>query len=1621
MDHKKRGKSCSKKSIFWSMIGITVFGIFFGTILLNAAQPILARPETNDDKSTVQPAAKSGEAKQAEATKLADEKAYNARALDPVENEEGLKAMPKVLSIKQNEVFPDLNNEAGLTKLFSERVIPHPEYGALYEYVNADGSPANPSSEQTGFQTIYVEITENYNLTSIRVPIPVTVTDLGTSLLLDDQIALQVNNANGKIILYPNEAANKTEEQLMQLVKTKSNVRSWKMEDGTSVPVDVIETTVSATTVGAYKADFEVTVGTGEEQQKVSVQKDVVVFGADSQDFISVAQNATLSLGTNPTNLFKKFQTVNNATSTNAIYQFVDEVGEPLEKFDTSTVGFHWAYVKMTEKTNESVSTIIKIPINVTSGDTTALLTNKVMVKADAKVILYPNETKGKTKAELMTLIQSKAHLSAWNTSTGADIPVSFTDTTVLNDSVGSYTGTIKVELDGTSATTTRNVTVFGANSQPFVTVSQNGTLPLSTNPTNLFAKFQTVSTTTATNAVYQFVDEFGEPLEKFDTTTVGFHWAYVKMTEKTDMNVSTTIKVPINVTSGDTTALLTNKVMVKADAKVIFYPNETQGKSKEELIAMIQAKANLSAWNMSTGATVPASFTDTTLVNTSVGSYTATIKVELDGNSATTTRNVTIFGADLKSPYYFKVDQNKEMAMGTNAANIFSKYQSLNDTAAASSTYEWVKNPAGEPTEPVNKFNTSETGFHWGYIKMTDKKNPDISTVIPVPITVTLDSQSVIVNSKVGLSFHSLPFLNASEIKGKTVPQIIQLLTNKLSPKAWELTSGTELDVRITKSTIINSSRGSKEVTMTITLDEQLLTYTFNVLILPDQIFGDSSLDGWNNIPLNSTDGVITNPLNGSKMGFPERGISVSSQKNELGFIIKDSAGRGYIYNAGEGRVSDIPGVSKNPLYGTGWARGNGIGYDAVLPKMTSKYFLRKGNELKQILIDEPNQILYVYNLSLNRNLNFTVKLDMYNLSNTTKSFSMLESVDTDYYTDSVPIYALGNNSGFYIQPSSGKRFTIRLKDSRGNWLSDYTKYIAGSYSGTGVSGGTNYFGNDFAGSGSESKNYTAGQTIISGADTAYQLGAPWKDISPDEALNTGYEIFAGDELPYMQIKAEPEIFNVYPDYAEDLKSKYKLSKIPTVNDHGTIYITYPNGNEITAPFTSNSLKEFDSQLTIPRSELPEQLNEESGTIKDYDTSLLAINESDGPYNGLPSQDYAVKIKVYNLGAKPIPQIIKKGTAFSKNASQVVQDAVILPGHTASYEYEGEMPDTSVTGLTHVMVRMTDTNQPDKTTLIKVPVQVVDGTPPSSGLYIAANDFNSRPDPFQDLTENEMNQLILEKSEAIAWDVATGSSKDIDLSVESTTLPLNPEQGNYTATLKATRGSTTVRKTIAISIQSNQKVNVEFVDETGESLHTKITFDRIIGTTIDMTEEEEVQQVLQSILAENYQLVQKPESETQVPVLSEESTVQYKFKGMLFIQSSPNFLNFGRKTLGIPFIKVEKAKYDQPLIVWDNRKNGGAWDLTATLTKPLTSQEDPSKTLPSAIRYKISDTETVILSENTTQSIAERTHETKGQYNVSTEWDKNQSGLLLEVPSGEVLQAGGYRATILWQVEQTP
>lgn len=945
-----------------------------------------------------------------------------------------------------------------------------------------------------------------------------------------------------------------------------------------------------------------------------------------------------------------------------------------------------------------------------------------------------------------------------------------------------------------------------GLKAEPKIyTMNQNAAFPVAGSSTTELNKLVTglVIPQPSFGITWGYVTETGDPVIP-SSTEVGFQTIYVEIKEMYNLT-SIRVPIPVTVTNSDTTMLLSNSVALQMDNfknQIILYPNETAGKSDNELKELILTKSNARAWNLATGEVVPTTVSATTTKNNSVGAYTATFSVNLDGLTGTINKNVIVYGANLKAPGYFTVGVDLPVTMGTNAVNLFSAYKTTTSTVTVDSTYEWVTSE-GEPTDPINTFKSSEVGFHWGYIKMTEKLNPQISTIIPLPITVTAPDQGLTVDGKVGLSYNPTA-LNAAEIKGKTVPQIISLLSDKLDLKVWELTTGENLAVRITSSTISQAFRGVGDVTVTITKGTETLTSVIKVLVASDDVFAGEGLDEWENIPLGSAQGTITNPINKSQMGFPGRGLSGDTTHD--GFVIKDAQGAGYVHSNSNSRISDIPGVGSTPLYNNGtagWQRANGLGR-SNFPQITSKYFLRKGNNLKQILVDTTNQIMYVYNLGLARNLNFSIELDMYNLQSGARDFSMLESVDTNYVSDNVPIYALGNNSGFYMQPAAGRRFTIRLKDSQGNWLSDYTKYIAGSYTNTGVGAGTNYFGNKFAGTGTESRNLPEGTPIATNVDTAYQLGAPWKSIPQDSALKTGYQVFAGNELPYMQMKATPETWNIYQDDSRtSFETDYTLSRIPNATDYGTIHVTYPNGQEGTQPFTSTANKTATGHISIPRAALPDVLNDVTGSIKTYTTGIVAINEAPGLMQGLPSVDYTVNIKVYNLSATPIAQSIRQNTAWTKTAASLVKDPVIIPGHTATYEFVDGTPNTSKLGLQYIKVRMTDRDEPTQTKIIEVPLNVTAAVPPTTGLTMAANDFTVRKSGLINTTEDQIKQMILKNSKAIGWDNATGLSDGITLSVTATTLTPISNSGTYTATIRATKGSTTAQKNINITVSS--------------------------------------------------------------------------------------------------------------------------------------------------------------------------------------------------------------------------
>lgn len=939
--------------------------------------------------------------------------------------------------------------------------------------------------------------------------------------------------------------------------------------------------------------------------------------------------------------------------------------------------------------------------------------------------------------------------------------------------------------------------------------------------------------------------------------------------------------------------------------------------------------------------------------------------------------------------------------------------------------TYEYI--------DKSNEVDTTGSLYELVKVKLTDKSNTKNSLIVNVPVIVEAvnNNSEIIFGALDGVAYQS-------EFKNSNNTELDQSLIDAMHIVAWKRSTGERIKPSLSKPGLVAGKQPDLYSRYQIAITVVGTTYVRNMYITEKNEFENKLVDqfskGWRELPLGSKKGLIYNPLNTSLAGINFRGLSspqdttyASRRSYQISYDgLEDPATRLFQTTYGDNTQALIyrpyinfveqPSINSTQVY---FAR---------------ELYLIKDGKLRQVIVDSKNKVVYVLELYLAKNLNFVITMNMYNSDSVGQVFAARSGAQLNFLSFD-PVYALGQNRGFYMKKEIGKqkqRMSVVSRDAGGRPLGkDIMLQVGTTHSGSPSSkppvlGGVsiikeNLFGNDFSIPGIEKYNYSKDQLIKPGGTdwTSFYSGAKHEYIKPGESLKLSTEVFAGDELPYMIMNTQPAEINVYEDYNQDSAVDYRLSNIPEVGDYGEITFTYPDATSTKQRYKADADKSFSGKFTIPRATLPKVLNDQAGSIKKYSTDILAINEF--VIAELPSEDYQVPINVYKIGAKPIPQLIQKGTAFTKTAEEILQNKIILPGHTAKYTYEGELPDTSKVGLTSVMVRMTDQDEPDKTALIKVPIQVIEGVPPIKGLYLIASDFDSQPDPFKDVTQDEVNKKIVALSEAIAWDVATGSSDDITISVESTTLKPNPTNGKYTAKLKAVKGTETVRKDITINIQTNQDVHIEFIDDGGNSLYDKVTLTKPIGTTIDLTKEASIQKALKSIDENHYQIAKRPELETAIPVKPDPTTVRYEFKGTLYVQSSPTLINFGRKMLGNPFIKVENAKYDQPLIVWDNRNVSSSWNLSAKLKKVLTSEEDSDKTLPSALRYKVSSDQTVILSPNYAQVIATRAHKEKGKYDISSEWNKGNSGLILEVQSGHVLKDGRYQATILWQVEQTP
>lgn len=239
-----------------------------------------------------------------------------------------------------------------------------------------------------------------------------------------------------------------------------------------------------------------------------------------------------------------------------------------------------------------------------------------------------------------------------------------------------------------------------------------------------------------------------------------------------------------------------------------------------------------------------------------------------------------------------------------------------------------------------------------------------------------------------------------------------------------------------------------------------------------------------------------------------------------------------------------------------------------------------------------------------------------------------------------------------------------------------------------------------------------------------------------------------------------------------------------------------------------------------------------------------------------------------------------------------------------------------------------------------------------------------------------------------------------------------------------------TLTLNLNMSIIKSVTVTIEYLDEAGNNIHEPRELSFVIEGEdekyFDASMDSEIADALTNLDGQSYQLVSRPENENRV-LLDSDSTLIYRFTGILSLRSYPQKISFGQQHLLLPFISDDKFSYDSPLIVWDNRKTENnqskSWELTATLIRPLTSEINPTSILYDALYYQTSDKNIKLPLVKDQAQIIKKNKSILNQpeFNLSQEWDDKKEGLALQLFSKEVDQEGDYSATILWKIGDLP
>ncbi|MBL1227187.1 pectate lyase-like adhesive domain-containing protein [Enterococcus sp. BWR-S5] len=398
---------------------------------------------------------------------------------------------------------------------------------------------------------------------------------------------------------------------------------------------------------------------------------------------------------------------------------------------------------------------------------------------------------------------------------------------------------------------------------------------------------------------------------------------------------------------------------------------------------------------------------------------------------------------------------------------------------------------------------------------------------------------------------------------------------------------------------------------------------------------------------------------------------------------------------------------------------------------------------------------------------------------------------------------------------------------------------------------------------------------------------------------------------------------------------------------------------------------------------------------------------------------------------ADPVTTIIEKDAPKEQfpSADQLVEnisDKSIGTSHpTVTVDYGTvPIPDLSVYGPVLPKFEVTVTDEAKNSSVISIPIFIKDADTNISAdknFALRAVDFTVITTQYP-TTEEALTALIQSQGELALWDIQTGQKLPVTaIGIDKSLLPSvgMPIVGEYPVTVTYGAGQAAVSRTITAKIvPAKANIHVHFQDEHNQKVYETVTINGDVGSTVDLTGNQEVTSGIQNILSRRYAIVRRPDNEAAVEVYSTDSDVYYLFKGTLGL-SAPDNVDFGYHEVGVEKIKNDTPKFSSSIKVWDNRADRNEWTLKVYLTKPLTNSSDTTKVLRDSIKFDDGSTEHIVTNHGIV--VETHTHLSSGEYDVSEKWEADGRGLGIEVDASMIPKMGEYQGELTWVLESVP